>query len=112
MLKNHVLSVVFSVALTSDIWSSNAKEDFITVVAHYVSANWELQKKVIAFRLIEVKPTGENIAERIACVIEEYGLIDKVFFITLDNASSNARAMSTLTPLFAGIWVLILHLSL
>ena len=35
-------------------------------------------------------------------MIEEYGLIDKVFFITLDNASSNARAMSTLTPLFTG----------
>ena len=49
-----------------------------------------------------MKHTGENIAERIACVIEEYGLIDKVFSITLNNASSNARAMSTLTPLLAG----------
>jgi len=48
-----------------------------------------------------VKHTGENIAERIACVIEKYSLIDKVFSITLDNASSNAKAMSTLTPLFA-----------
>ena len=35
-------------------------------------------------------------------MIEEYGLIDKVFSITLDNVSSNAKAMSTLTPLFAG----------
>jgi len=51
--------------------------------------------------LIEVKPTGENIAERIACVIEEYGLIDKVFSITLDNASSNAKTMNILTPMFA-----------
>ena len=42
-----------------------------------------------------------NIAERIACVIEKYGLIDKVFSITLDNASSNAKAMKTLTPMFA-----------
>ena len=49
-----------------------------------------------------MKHSGENVAERIACVIEEYGLIDKVFSITLDNASSNARAMSTLTHLFAG----------
>ena len=59
-----------------------------------------------------MKHTGENIAERIASVIEEYGLIDKAFSITLDNASSNVRAMSTLTPLFLVIWVLILHLSL
>jgi hypothetical protein len=35
-------------------------------------------------------------------VIEEFGLLDKVFSITLDNASSNAKAMETLTPMFVG----------
>ena len=99
---NSMLSAASSVALTSDIWSSNAKEDYISVVAHFVSADWELQKKVIGLRLIEVKHTGENIAERVACVVEEFGLIDKVFSVTLDNASSNAKAMKTLTPMFAG----------
>jgi len=29
-------------------------------------------------------------------------LIDKIFSVTLDNASSNAKTMETLTPLFAG----------
>ena len=47
MLKNHVLSVVSSVALTSDIWSGNAKEDFITIVAHYVSADWGYRKRLL-----------------------------------------------------------------
>ncbi|XP_066344426.1 zinc finger BED domain-containing protein RICESLEEPER 1-like [Miscanthus floridulus] len=59
-------------------------------------------KKVIGLCLIEVKHTGENIAEKVACVIEEFGLLDKLFSITLDNASSNAKAMKTLTPMFAG----------
>ena len=45
MLTNYMLYVASSVALTSDIWSGNAKEDYISVIAHYVSANWELQKK-------------------------------------------------------------------
>ena len=67
-----------------------------------MSADWELQKTVIGLRLIEVKHTGENIVERVACVVEKFGLIDKVFSITLDNASSNAKAMETLTPMFAG----------
>ena len=60
MLKNSMLSAASSLALTSDIWSSNAKEDYISVVAHFVSADWELQKKVIRLRLIEVKHTGEK----------------------------------------------------
>ena len=34
-------------------------------------------------------------------MIEEYGLIDKVFSVTLDNASSNAKAMNTLISMFA-----------
>jgi hypothetical protein len=35
-------------------------------------------------------------------VVEEFGLIDKIFYITLDNASYNANAMKTLTPMFVG----------
>ena len=49
-----------------------------------------------------MKYSGENIAERVAAVVEEFGLIDKIFAITLDNASSNVKAMETLTPMFAG----------
>jgi hypothetical protein len=45
ILKNSVLSAASSVALTSDIWSGNAKKHYISVVTHYVSADWELQKK-------------------------------------------------------------------
>jgi len=48
-----------------------------------------------------VKHSGKNIAERIAVMVEEFGLIDKIFSVTLDNASSNAKAMDTLTPMFA-----------
>ena len=47
MLKDSVLSGASSVALSSDIWSGNAKEDYISVVAHYVSADWELKKRLL-----------------------------------------------------------------
>jgi hypothetical protein len=96
-----VLAGASSVALTSDIWSGNVKEDYISVVAHYVSADWELQKKIIGLRLIGVKHTGENIAEKIGCVIQEFDLLDKIFSVTLDNASSNTKAMETLKLMFA-----------
>jgi hypothetical protein len=42
VLKNSVLPTASSVALTLDIWSGNAKEDYISVVAHYVNTDWEL----------------------------------------------------------------------
>jgi hypothetical protein len=37
-IKNYV-NAASSVALTSDIWSGNAKEDYISVVAYYVNAD-------------------------------------------------------------------------
>jgi hypothetical protein len=96
VLINSVFPTTSSVALTSDIWSRNAKEDYISVVCHYVNADWELQKRVIGLRLIEVRLTGQNIAERIAIVVEEFCLVDKIFSVTLDNASSNSKDMDTL----------------
>ena len=66
-------STVSSVALTSDIWSGNAKEDYLSVVAHFVNPNWELEKRVIGMRLIDVSHSDSNIADRIATVICEFG---------------------------------------
>jgi hypothetical protein len=50
----------------------------------------------------QVSHNGVNIAERIACVIQYFGMIDEVFSVTLDNASSNSTTMLTLSPMLAG----------
>ncbi|WVZ58765.1 hypothetical protein U9M48_008997 [Paspalum notatum var. saurae] len=104
------LKSVSCVALTSDIWSGNAKEDYLSVVAHFVNSDWELEKRILTVRLIDCSHSGSNIAERISTVLGEYGLIDKVFSITLDNASSNTTAMDTLKPLLSGyVGPLLMH---
>ena len=95
-------SSVSSVALTSDIWSGKAKEDYISVVAHYVNSNWGLEKRLLGLRPIESAHTGSNIAEHISMVVDDYGIVNKSFAITLDNASSNKTAMSLLQPMFTG----------
>ena len=93
---------ISSVGLTSDIWSGNAKEDYLSVVCHYVNTDWQLEKRVLGLRLIDVSHSGENIAERVHSVIQDFGLTNKMFSITLDNASANASAMEALTPLIRG----------
>ena len=57
---------------------------------------------MIGFKLIEVSHNGINIAESIASVLRDFGLLDKVFVVSLDNASSNTTAMLTLTPMLDG----------
>jgi hypothetical protein len=51
-------SVVNCVCLTSDIWSGNAKEDYLSVVAHYINSGWQLEKRVLGLVLIDVSHNG------------------------------------------------------
>ena len=94
-------ATVNCVCLTSDIWSGNAKQDYLSVVAHYINTEWQLEKRVLGLRLIDVSHNGQNIADRIASVLEDYGLSEKVFAVTLDNASSNVSAMRRLRPVLS-----------
>jgi hypothetical protein len=83
----NVLKSVSSVALTSDIWFGKAKEDYISVVAHFVNSDWCLEKRLLGLRPIEVAHTGLNIAERVEMVALDYGITNKIFAIVLDNAT-------------------------
>jgi hypothetical protein len=38
------LTACSSVAITSDIWNGNAKNGYLSVVAHFVNFDWELEK--------------------------------------------------------------------
>jgi hypothetical protein len=57
---------------------------------------------LLALRLIDGKHSGVNIANLVDAVIDDYALTDKVFAITLDNASSNNDAIKYLRPFLTG----------
>ena len=40
-------------ALTSDIRTGKASDDYITVVAHFIDSNWVMHKKLINFPRID-----------------------------------------------------------
>jgi hypothetical protein len=82
-----VLKHVSSVALTSDIWSGKAKEDYISVVAHFVNSDWCLEKRLLV--------------ERVEMVANDYSITDNIFAIVLDNASSNKTAIYVLKLVFS-----------
>jgi hypothetical protein len=95
------LTTCSSIAITSDIWNGNAKEDYLSVVAHFVNSDQEHEKKLISLYLIDFCHSGSNIAERVGIVLDDWSLTDKIFSFTLDNASANASAMTFLTPKFS-----------
>jgi hypothetical protein len=92
-------NTITSVVVTFDIWSGNAKEDYLSVVGHYINADWQLEMRVLGLRLIDVSHNVENIAERVGNVLNDYGILHMVFSVTLDNASANNKAMDALKPI-------------
>jgi hypothetical protein len=91
-------NIVSSIPVTSDIWSGKGKEDYLFVVAHFINGDWQLEKRVLDLRLIDVSHNVDNIAKRVKSVLVEYGILNKVFSVTLYNASANKNTMDKLKP--------------
>jgi hypothetical protein len=98
LIESFKSNAITSVVVTSDIWSGNAKKDYLSVVGHYINADWQLEKRVLGLRLIDVSHNAENIVERVGNVLNDYGMLRKVFSVTLDNAYANNKAMDALKP--------------
>uniref|UniRef100_K3ZLP8 hAT-like transposase RNase-H fold domain-containing protein n=1 Tax=Setaria italica TaxID=4555 RepID=K3ZLP8_SETIT len=67
------------VCLTTDGWTSQQQDSYMTVTASFIDNNWCLHKKIINFKK----------------VLLDWGL-DKVMTVTVDNASANDSGVSYL----------------
>ncbi|KAJ1692036.1 hypothetical protein LUZ63_008734 [Rhynchospora breviuscula] len=68
--------------------------------AHYVDADWRLQKRIISFIDLAPPHSGEVISDGIIECVMKWGIQDKIGTITLDNASSNDKAADILKSNF------------
>ena len=72
---------------TTDLWTSNALQGYITVTGHYLSSDWALHSKVLATRVVHDRHTGTNIASEVNKIFSEFKL-DKPLAIVTDNAAN------------------------
>ncbi|XWS08769.1 hypothetical protein CRYUN_Cryun40dG0029300 [Craigia yunnanensis] len=68
--------------------------------AHFINCNWRLQKRVISFVHIPHPRRGVKITDCIFKCLKECGIENKVFMISVDNASSNDVAIRILKDIF------------
>ena len=71
---------------TTDLWTSNALQGYITVTGHYISSDWALHSKVLATRVVNNRHTGVNIAMEVENIFSEFKL-SKPLAIVTDNAA-------------------------
>ncbi|KAK7944995.1 hypothetical protein WMY93_000723 [Mugilogobius chulae] len=61
-----------AVSITTDLWSSLRMEAYMTVTAHCINADWEMQSFVLETKQMEETHTGDNIAARLCQVVDSY----------------------------------------
>ena len=71
-------------SFTFDMWTSDAGDPYISITGHYVDAptdkpqDWELRLEQLAFKHVEGRHNGKNIANVLIGIIDHYGLHGKV----------------------------------
>lgn len=99
------------VSITTDTWTSIQNINYMVVTAHFMDNDWKLHKRIINFTKIN-SHKGEDIGKTLELCLKGWG-IDKVFSITVDNASANdgavrymsARLKEINTLLFDGLYL-------
>ncbi|XP_059436041.1 zinc finger BED domain-containing protein RICESLEEPER 2-like [Corylus avellana] len=77
------------ICLTSDLWTSLATNGYICLTAHFINKDWVLTKRVLNFSFMPPPHNGISLSDVIYNLLQEWGIENKIFSITLDNASSN-----------------------
>jgi hypothetical protein len=80
--------------LTTDTWTSIQNINYMSLTAHWIDNEWKLHKRILNFCQVS-NHTGEVIGQVIENCLLEWG-IDKLFTVTVDNASSNNVTISYL----------------
>ncbi|CEL61243.1 Putative AC transposase OS=Zea mays PE=2 SV=2 [Rhizoctonia solani AG-1 IB] len=84
------------VSCTTDLWSDDSQRSFMCITAHFHNGHRRQVNRLIAFRVIEGSHTGGHLAETFFEVMEEFGIVHKLGWITMDNASNNDTMMTEL----------------
>ncbi|CAL5039467.1 unnamed protein product [Urochloa decumbens] len=92
MLSDQFTKLRSHVSLTADLWSSNQNLGYLGVTAHFINEEFELKKKIIAFKQTSFPHTSYAVQDGITSCLMEWELVDKMFTLTLDNASVNTKA--------------------
>ncbi|KAH9698266.1 BED-type domain-containing protein [Citrus sinensis] len=91
-LRNFFVSNKQRVCITIDAWTSIQNYYYMVITAHFIDSEWKLQKRIFNFCTVP-DHKGETIGKVIESCLLEWG-VERVFTITVDNASSNELAIN------------------
>ena len=91
-----------SLAITSDIWTSCANDAYISLTAHFISADWQMVSCVLATSPFPEQHTGVNTAEKLKQIVISYGIdMKRVRALVHDQGSNMELSAAILEEKFS-----------
>ena len=91
-----MLGSVNRVSLTAKFWKFGQKVGYMCLTCHFVDFSWKLQMRIIKFCDVSPPHSGVVIFYTIFKFLLDWGLKNKVYTITLDNANNIDAAVRIL----------------
>ena len=88
-LKEKIALEAQSLSLTSDIWTSQANDAYITVSCHFISPEWKMNCYVLSTRGFPERHTGINISEAITEILTDFHISDEQVEAIVHDQGSN-----------------------
>ena len=83
--------------ITTDMWSSRAKQSYIAVTIHYLTDSFDMRSYLLETKEFPEVHTGDMIAESLQQILTEWELDPgKLLAATTDNGSNIALALRKL----------------
>lgn len=80
------------VSVTTDLWTGCHQRRYMSLTAHYVGTNWELQHRCLQTREVSSSHDAENLSKELHDAFEEWGIAE-VFTATTDNGRNIRNAI-------------------
>lgn len=88
-VKLGINNIITKIALTTDIWTSSYNNTaYLGVTMHYINDNWEIKKCLLDFIPIEGSHTGTLISTKLANILQDFNISDRIISLTTDNGSN------------------------
>ncbi|XP_058750244.1 zinc finger BED domain-containing protein RICESLEEPER 2-like [Vicia villosa] len=92
-----LLRNIGKISITTDMWrSSHQVAEYMVITGHFIDSGWKLQKRVLSFVKIPAPRRGIDVADAIFKCLKSWGIENKIFSVSVDNASYNDSCLKSL----------------
>ncbi|CAD6220908.1 unnamed protein product [Miscanthus lutarioriparius] len=90
----HLKTMNCRFSATMDMWTSCQNKGYMCLTIHWIDDSWRMQKRIIGFFNVKGRHTGAKLSETFTEVMVKWYIENRLFALTLDNASSNEVAVN------------------